>query len=101
MGCQAHLVGVASFLPKVAFSFHKAYQNGDMKTAWGIINELERPFFEIGMKYGWHPVLKSGMNALGIMSRAERPPLCSLSEAQHAEVEDVINQMRKSQHWKE
>ena len=99
MGCHAHLVGVASFIPKVAFSFHRAYEANDKKTAWGIINELERPFFEIGMKYGWHPVLKSGMNILGVMSRTERPPLCSLSDAQHAEVESVINEMKKSEYW--
>tara|TARA_Y100000592_G_C5420834_1_gene293095 strand:- start:120 stop:1067 length:948 start_codon:yes stop_codon:yes gene_type:complete len=101
MGCQAHLVGVASFIPKVAFTFHDAFQRGDMKTAWGIINELERPFFKIGMKYGWHPVLKSGMNIVGIMSRTERPPLCSLTKEQHNEVLSVINQMRKSEFWEE
>tara|TARA_R110000824_G_scaffold49483_8_gene138795 strand:- start:14031 stop:14978 length:948 start_codon:yes stop_codon:yes gene_type:complete len=101
MGCQAHLVGIASFLPKVAFNFHHAYAIGDFKTAWGIINELERPFFDIGMRFGWHPVLKSGLQDLNIMSRTERPPLCQLTKEQHKEVKSVLDIMRQSQYWEE
>ena len=95
MGCQAHLVGVASFLPKVAFNFHDAYNKGDYETAWGIINELERPFFDIGMRFGWHPVLKSGLQNLNIMSQTERP------QEQQKEVEQVLDEMRQSQYWEE
>ena len=101
MGCQAHLVGVASFLPKVAFNFHDAYNKGDYETAWGIINELERPFFDIGMRFGWHPVLKSGLQNLNIMSQTERPPLCELTQEQQKEVEQVLDEMRQSQYWEE
>ena len=101
MGCHAHLVGVASFIPKVAFTFHEAYNNGDMKTCWGIINELERPFFDIGMRFGWHPVLKSGMELCNVMSRVERPPLCKLTESQHDEVKSVVEKMKKSKYWEE
>jgi len=101
MGCQAYLVGVGSFLPKVSFNFHDAYQRGDYKVAWGIINELERPFFDIGLRYGWHPVLKSALAELNIMSRTERPPLCSLNKEQHTQVVEVINQMKKSCYWVE
>jgi len=99
MGCHAHLVGVASFIPKVAINFHDAYNRSDMKTCWGIINELERPFFDIGMKFGWHPVLKSGMEICGVMSRVERPPLCDLTAKQHEEIKDVIEKMKQSEYW--
>jgi len=101
MGCHAHLVGIGSFLPKVAVNFHTNYNLGNLQACWQIINELERPFFEVGMKFGWHPVLKSAMQEMGIMSRVERPPLCSLPQNQHAEVKKVLSQMRQSEHWDE
>lgn len=101
MGCQSYLVGVASFLPRLAFRFHDAYQQGDMETVWGIINEIERPFFEIGMEFGWHPTLKSAMEIVGIMSRTERPPLCSLTVEQHEKVIKIIDNIKKSKYWEE
>ena len=99
MGCQSHLVGVGSFVPELSVKFHKAYNMGDMKTCWGIINEIERPFFEIGMKYGWHPVLKSAMEEFGLMSRVERSPLCKLPDDQHQEVISVLSKMKMSEYW--
>jgi len=99
MGCQAYLVGVASFLPQLAFKFHNAYHQRDMETVWGIINEIERPFFEIGMEFGWHPTLKSAMDIMGIMSRIERPPLCSLTTEQHDAVLKIIDNMKQSKYW--
>ena len=99
MGCQSHLVGVGSFAPELSVKFHEAYNANDMKTCWGIINEIERPFFDIGMKYGWHPVLKSAMEEFGLMSRVERAPLCKLPNDQHEEVLSVLSQMKTSKYW--
>ena len=70
-----------------------------METVWGIINEIERPFFEIGMEFGWHPTLKSAMDIMGIMSRIERPPLCSLTTEQHDAVLKIIDNMKQSKYW--
>lgn len=99
MGCQAHLVGIGSFAPRTSLSFHSAFKDNNMTKAWGIINEIERPFFKIGMKYGWHPVLKSGMHELGLMDRVERPPLCMLPEDQHDKVVKVVKQIKQSKYW--
>ena len=99
MGCQSHLVGVGSFSPSLSIKFHEAYNSKDMETCWGIINEIERPFFDIGMKYGWHPVLKSAMEESGLMSRTERAPLCKLPKGQHEEVLLVLENIKKSKYW--
>ena len=90
MGCQAYLVGVASFDPEIALTFYKAYEKKDTGRCWEIINTLERPFFEVSKRLGWHIGLKSAMELLGIMSRIERPPLAMLPEKNHQEIRDIL-----------
>jgi len=100
MGCHGYLVGVGSFAPKVSLAFYKACIDGDMETAWGIINEIERPFLSAGMKYGWHPALKSAMEELGIMSRTERLPLVSIPDNEHKELVKVLSEIKNSKYYK-
>lgn len=95
MGCQAYLVGVASIWPQLAFKFYDALQEENYKSAWDIINNIERPFFEIGMKYGWHPTLKAALHAEGLMGIEERPPLCVLPDDMKNEVLAVYEQIKK------
>jgi 4-hydroxy-tetrahydrodipicolinate synthase len=101
MGCHGYLVGVGSFAPRVSLDFYKACIDDDMETAWGIINEIERPFLSAGMKYGWHPALKSAMEELGIMSRAERLPLVSIPDNEHKELVKVLFEIKNSKYYKE
>ena len=93
MGCQAYLVGVASFDPGIAINFYNSYLNDKTKNCWNIINKIERPFFEVSKKIGWHISLKSAMDILGIMSRIERPPLSKLPEKQHSEIKNILNKI--------
>ena len=101
MGCHAYLVGIGSFAPRVSLRFHKACLEDDMQTAWGIINEIERPFLEAGMKYGWHPALKSAMQEMNIMSRHERPPLVPISDQDHEDLRQTLVQIQSSKHYLE
>lgn len=89
-GCQAYLVGIASFYPSLAIDFYNAYLSGNNKLCWKIINEIEIPFFKTAKKFGWHISLKSAMDLLNIMSRVERPPLIMLPKEQHKEIENVL-----------
>lgn len=100
MGCDAYLVGVGSFAPKVSLDFYKACQSDDVETAWGIINEIERPFLGAAMKCGWHPALKSAMQEVGIMKRVERPPLVQISDKDHAELCKVLKKIQESKYYK-
>jgi len=99
MGCHGYLVGVGSFAPKVSLDFYDACLNDDMTTAWGIINEIERPFLSVGMKYGWHPSLKSAMEEEGIMNRFERPPLIQIPDAHHKEIVQILQKIKSSQYF--
>jgi len=101
MGCHAYLVGVGSFAPHVSLNFYKACKTGDMDTAWGIINEIERPFLSAGMKYGWHPALKSAMEEEGIMKRTERPPLTQIPQADHEDLCRVLKEIQSSRYYSE
>jgi len=100
MGCDGYLVGVGSFAPKVSLDFYEACLKDDMDTAWGIINEIERPFLRAGMKYGWHPALKSAMDELGIMSRTERPPLVQISDQDHSQLVKVLKKIQDSKYYR-
>jgi len=100
MGCHAYLVGIGSFAPRVSLDFYIACLEDDMITAWGIINEIERPFLSAGMDAGWHPALKSAMEELGIMSRIERPPLVEVSSDDHAKLVEVLREIQKSKYYR-
>lgn len=99
MGCHGYLVGVGSFAPRVSLDFYNACLNDDMTTAWGIINEIERPFLSAGMNHGWHPALKSAMELEGVMNRVERPPLIQIQEKGHNEITQVLHRIKKSKYW--
>jgi 4-hydroxy-tetrahydrodipicolinate synthase len=92
-GCQAYLVGVASFDPACALRFYDAYLSGDIAACQHIIDTIERPFFEVAKNFGWHIALKSAMDLLGIMDRAERPPLKELPKHEHAEIANVLKKI--------
>lgn len=88
-GCHAYLVGVGSFCPSLSIDFYNAYLSKNKKT-WNIIQEIEKPYFEISKKFGWHISLKSTLNLLGIMSNTERPPLVMLTKEQQKEIQNVF-----------
>jgi len=100
MGCHAYLVGVGSFAPRVSLDFYQACQSDDTETAWGIINEVERPFLKAGMKCGWHPALKSAMSEVGIMSRTERPPLIQIPDEEHKELIETLRKIQASKYYR-
>ncbi len=93
-GCHAYLVGVASIWPAVALDFYRALSAGDLLEALSIIENLERPFFAVAKRLGWHIALKSALQQLGIMSATERPPLQSLDQAGHQEIADCLALIR-------
>jgi 4-hydroxy-tetrahydrodipicolinate synthase len=92
-GCQAYLVGVASFDPTCAIRFYDSYLSGDISVCRNIINTIERPFFAVAKSFGWHIALKSAMDLLGVMNRTERPPLRELPEKEHAAIAKILREI--------
>lgn len=91
MGCQAYLVGVGSFDPLTAVRFYEFYLKHNSNRCWEIIKQIERPFFQVSKKLGWHIGLKSALELLSVMSRLERPPLEMLPAEQHEEIKRVLD----------
>jgi 4-hydroxy-tetrahydrodipicolinate synthase len=93
LGCQAYLVGIASFDPQVATIFYDAYCAGDVQRCWQIIKDQEQPFFEVAKALGWHVGLKSALEILKIMVRTERPPLKELPDKEHEKIKNVLSKI--------
>ncbi len=93
-GCQAWLNGIGVFEPRLAVKFWEYHQKGDLKKRDEIVNEIEVPFFEKGLKkFGWHLVIKAAMQHRGLLNRKERMPLMELNEAQYKEVQKLMDSM--------
>ena len=80
-GCQAWLNGIGVFEPRLATTFWDAWNKGDQDIINKIINDIEAPFFEHGVKkFGWHLTIKVALEHFGIMSQHDRMPLMPLPE---------------------
>lgn len=90
MGCQAYLVGVASFDPAIGMKFYNHLEAGEENEAQEIIQDFERPFFEISKAFGWHIGLKSALWHLGLMNSIERSPLKELNKEGHQKIKEVL-----------
>lgn len=94
IGCQSWLNGIGVFDPRLAIKFWGDYQNGNEKGYMDIINKIEVPFFEQGVKkFGWHLTIKAALEALDIMPRYERMPLLALSDDDAAIVEQLVHSL--------
>lgn len=91
-GCQAWLNGIGVFDPRLAVRFYEFYQAGNRDAYMRIINEVEVPFFEQGIKkFGWHLTIKAAMESLGLMSRYERLPMLALNDDDAKVVAELVN----------
>ena len=88
------LNGIGVFRPYLAANFYKAYQKGDMDYCNRLIEDIEVPFFENGVKkYSWHLTIKAAMQQQGWFHRRDRMPLKELSEADYNTVSKVIESL--------
>lgn len=94
--CHGWLSGSGGFNPKIEIDFFNAYLSKDLEKCNEIINTVELPFNEIKDKFGWHLGIKSAMDCQGVMSRLERMPLQQLPDESHAEIEVMMEQIRKN-----
>lgn len=93
-GCQAYLVGIASVFPTIATKFHEAYEEGDLVECQNIIEYVERPYFKVVKKLGWHVGLKSSLHFIGIMANEERDPLPTLTGDEYNEVANIVKKLQ-------
>jgi CMP-N-acetylneuraminic acid synthetase/dihydrodipicolinate synthase/N-acetylneuraminate lyase len=95
--CAAWLTGIGNFIPRSELDFYEAFQRSrtedddeQLKVCARIIDDIEKPYFWIKDNWGWHPGIKSTLDALGLMSRQERMPYQPLTDEQHARVVEIL-----------
>jgi dihydrodipicolinate synthase/N-acetylneuraminate lyase len=94
-GCQAWLTGVGCLDPKISIDFYNSLLSKDYKFCNQIINKIERPFFKMISKYGWHIAVKSCLCDMNLMEKFERSPLKELNRKEHNEIVLFMNNLRK------
>ncbi len=93
-GCQSWLNGIGVFEPKLATTFWDAWQNGNQNIVYKIVNEIEAPFFELGVKkYGWHLTIKAALEHFGVMSQHDRMPLMQLPKEKTRKVWGMLDSL--------
>ena len=92
-GQPAYLVGIGNFVPEIELAFYAALGKGDYETARRIVFEKEEPFFEAAVKVGWHPALKEGLEAKGLMKAWERKPMSRLNRADRKFIADLASRI--------
>lgn len=91
IGCQAWLNGIGVFRPYLAANFYAAYKKGDLEFCKRLIEEVEVPFFENGVKkFGWHLTIKAAMQQQGWFHRRDRMPLKELSDSDYQSVVSMM-----------
>ena len=85
-GQKSYLVGIGNFLPKLEIDFANHIKNGELDAADNIINNIEKPFFDVTVKLGWHIALKAAMSIKGLCQPYERSPIRGLTSIEHAEL---------------
>jgi len=94
MGCESWLNGIGVFEPKIAIAFWEAYKSGNSKKTKRIIDEIEIPFFEKGVKkYGWHLAVKAALELRGHFPRNERMPMMPISEEGFNDIKKWFNKL--------
>ena len=95
-GCPSWLVGLECIDPKISVDFYNALRNGDKNFCNFIINSVEKPFFKIVYKYGWHLVIKSCLSFVNLMKSDERLPLKKLKNNQEQEIFSFLRSAKKA-----
>lgn len=90
LGSQAFLGGIGNFIPSLETDFFDAITGGNKAEAERIVNEIELPYFQKVVPFGWHPSLKAAIALKGLMQPYERAPMIEIKGAQLEELKDVL-----------
>lgn len=87
-GANAFLSGIGNLFPSIENKFLKSYPG------WNNLSlNLETRFFNVFMKYGWHPSLRAGLNILGLTCLYNRNPWPELSKNAKSEIMKIIEEL--------
>jgi 4-hydroxy-tetrahydrodipicolinate synthase len=90
LGARTYLAGIANFYPVLELEFYEAMQGENYKKAYEIVHNIEKPFFEATVPFGWHICLKEALNICGLAPSHERLPLKKLNKEQAQQLKSVM-----------
>ena len=85
-GCQSWLSGISNLNPKIAIDFYKIYKNSEYIKVKQYIRYLEKPFFKIVKKHGWHLTIKACLQINKNFKRHERKPMFSVNKFDYLKI---------------
>lgn len=94
-GAQAFLGGVGNFHPALEIEFFEAIQAKNYGKAYGIVNDVEIPFFQKIVPFGWHPSLKAMLSLRGHMQPFERKPMKQTTKEERTKIDEIL----KANQW--
>lgn len=94
-GCQSWLAGIECIDPKIAFDFYDALLNKNYKFCKLIFYNIERPFFKLVSKYGWHLTIKSCLSYVKLMNSYERMPMKKLSKNRERDIFSFMKKIKR------
>jgi 4-hydroxy-tetrahydrodipicolinate synthase len=90
LGSKAFLGGIGNFFPSLEIDFFKAITGGEKLKAEKIVNEIELPYFQKVVPFGWHPSLKAALALKGLMQPFERAPMIEIKGEQLEQLKTVM-----------
>lgn len=97
-GSKAFLGGIGNFYPQLEIDFYNAITSGNEALANKIVSEIELPYFDIVVPYGWHPTLKAALAYQGLMNPFERRPMVKLSTDARKTIEKAVDNILNFQY---
>lgn len=94
-GCKSWLVGIGCVDPKISVDFYNELKNKNYDFCNKIIKLIERPFFKMVFKFGWHITIKTCLNYMKLMEYYERRPLMELPKKSRDEINKQMKKFRK------
>lgn len=95
LGAKAYLGGIGNFAPQVELDFYTLFEKKEFEKAYQLVNNIELPFFQEVVPFGWHPSLKGMLHLCGHMKEFERKPLKQNSKEELKQLETTL----KKNNW--
>jgi dihydrodipicolinate synthase/N-acetylneuraminate lyase len=88
-GANSFLSGIGNLFPHI----EKKYLNGSKIKPL----ELEKKFFDVFMKYGWHKSLRIGLDLMGITCYNDRSPWPKRESVEYDEIKKIIEVLKNEE----